>query len=333
VAGIVSARVLGTVSRAFAPARLDPYIKLMILRVADDNGVVTLEAIMSALEYAQANGARIVSGSWTTFRSGPLREYFSRYPGLLTVVAAGNGDRQTINGQTVNIGYNVDTRETFPGSFKLPNMITVGALGPDANVSFFSNHGAGTVHILAPGVEIRSTLRTGSSTQRAYGRMSGTSQATPFTTLAAAILMAKKGLLTAQAVKQRILDTADVISGLEPPVSAGRLNLLKAISIDQDLVELTDGSYLRGTLRGPGVRFAAAPAECSGAPVLDRSGERIGRVIAQSGNMPAVALARNGRREGWVCDGSITMATRGGDVTRPLSQVRDIIWRGVRGRE
>jgi subtilisin family serine protease len=331
VAGIASARVLGGWSSAFARSRLDQFIKLMILRVADDRGAVTLEAIMSSLEYAQARGARIVSGSWTTVNSPPLRDYMTRYSGLLTIVAAGNGEWRQIEGHQVRVGYNVDDRETFPGSFRLPHMLTIGAIGPDRSIAFFSNFGSRTVHVLAPGVEVRSTLRT-STGEAAYGRMSGTSQATPFVTLAAAILMAKNNLLTAQAVKQRILDSSD-FAGVESHLAlAGRLNLLKTISIDQDIVELTNGSVLRGVIKNPSIKFAPSQAQCSTTTALDRRRDRIARVVVQSDSQPAVAIIAGQRQTGWVCDPSVTVATANGLVTTPIARVADIVWRGVRGR-
>ena len=69
-------------------------------------------------------------------------------------------------------------------SLEFPNrVLTVGALAPDGTLASFSNKGAAAVGIAAPGCNIESTLPGGKT-----GPMSGTSQAAPQVTFAAALL-------------------------------------------------------------------------------------------------------------------------------------------------
>ena len=65
--------------------------------------------------------------------------------GILFVTAAGNSDD------------NIDEVPDYPGSYALPNMITVAASDHNDARASFSSYGATSVHIAAPGVRIVST--------------------------------------------------------------------------------------------------------------------------------------------------------------------------------
>jgi subtilisin family serine protease len=336
VAGIASARLLAKILKPFSSARLDDHLKLMIMKVTDGSGNLSLDAIASAIWYAQANGARVVSGSWETFPSRSLREYLARYDGMLMVVAAGNGVERNLNGAVVDTGLDIDATPVYPASFKLPNMIAVGAFDPLAGRAYFSNYGANTVNLLAPGVAISSTIRRAMATtdDDPWGTLSGTSQATPFVSLAAALLFAKKPDLNPLAVKQRILDTVEISpDGRGRPGEVRTLNLLKAISIDHDMLELSDQgrTVLRGSILTQDIRFAEAPAACAAAIVLNVRRDRIGRLLGQFEGNTSLLFMGDRQLRGKVCDSAIKIKTRSGMVTKKLAEVRDIVWRGVRG--
>ena len=100
---------------------------------------------------AHAGGvARVVNASL----GGPMQspqpstEAIGRHPNSLYVVAAGND------------GVDNDAVPQDPCNIRLPNVLCVAALGPDGDLATFSNYGARSVHIAAPGVEIQSTVPT-----------------------------------------------------------------------------------------------------------------------------------------------------------------------------
>lgn len=49
----------------------------------------------------------------------------------------------------------------FPASYELDCIISVAATRPDDSLAPFSNYGATSVHLAAPGVNIRSTVNSG----------------------------------------------------------------------------------------------------------------------------------------------------------------------------
>jgi subtilisin family serine protease len=75
-------------------------------------------------------------------------------------------------------------------------------------VADFSNFGAGTVHLGAPGVDVLSTFRG-----QFYTRQTGTSAAAPMVSGAAALILSACALDTA-ALKANILGSVDAISSL-----------------------------------------------------------------------------------------------------------------------
>lgn len=67
---------------------------------------------------------------------------------ILFVAAAGNS------------GLDIDATPSYPASYQLPNVIAVAAIGQNGQRAGFSNYGAKSVHIAAPGVDIVSTVPT-----------------------------------------------------------------------------------------------------------------------------------------------------------------------------
>ncbi|KAL4431340.1 hypothetical protein ABPG75_006596 [Micractinium tetrahymenae] len=88
----------------------------------------------------------------------------------------------------------------YPGSYPLPNIISVAGTQRDDSLASFSNWGRTTVHLAAPGEGIWSTSF---SSPRGYSTMSGTSMATPLVSGAAALLWAAKPSASAAEIKQR----------------------------------------------------------------------------------------------------------------------------------
>lgn len=144
--------------------------------------------------------------------------------GVLFVVAAGNS------------GNNIEYWKEYPASYNCENIITVAATDFNDNLAYFSNYGKESVDIVAPGVNIYSTVP--SDTHDDYEYMSGTSMATPFVTGSVALVWsALDSNLTGTAkervliVKNHILGTSKVLNSLNKKVlTSGRLNLAMAVT-------------------------------------------------------------------------------------------------------
>lgn len=331
VAGLASARWLGTKYPAFASDKLDSSLKVMILKVADDEENVT--EIDSAILLAGREEARVVSGSWTVNRGASLgvRQGMEAYKNVLFVVAAGNGD---INEQGLDLDQN---NRVFPAWLRLPNMITVGASDPDDHVAYFSNYGLKSIDVFAPGVSIMSTIRRQAGKPN-YARLSGTSQATPQVAFAAALIISKMGTLDPKTVKSRIVDTSDPVGDTPEKGSGGRLNLAKAIMITKDVMELNDAdrSLKVGTIKNRSIDFAEDAISCDA--LMSQDETRVKTYYAEDnqpmrlwiGDVPgkSILFVNDQKQVGSACSGEpITFVTDQGEtVTKKVSEIRDIVW-------
>jgi subtilisin family serine protease len=114
---------------------------------------------------------------------------------------------------------------SFPASFEEPNMITLAVTTSGDGMASFSNRGARTVHLGAPGMGIYSTLPGGR-----YGFKSGTSMASPHVSGAAALVWSAHPGWTALQVKQKLLSSGDALGALRGRTVTGRrLNVLRAL--------------------------------------------------------------------------------------------------------
>lgn len=125
----------------------------------------------------------------------------------LFVIAAGND------------GSDNDKRPTYPANLKMDNTITVAATHGYDRIASFSNFGATTVDIAAPGVGITSSIPTPSENESMT--MSGTSQASPFIANLAGKVMDENPSLSLTDVKKILMGTVDKKSFLEGKVVSG----------------------------------------------------------------------------------------------------------------
>ncbi len=92
----------------------------------------------------------------------------------------------------------------------------------------FSNYGAKSVHIAAPGKDILSSwLNNG------YREASGTSMATPEVSGVAALILAQNPKMTVAEVRSKLFKSVDPLPALAGKVvTGGRLNAAKAVGAE-----------------------------------------------------------------------------------------------------
>ncbi|MES2920838.1 MAG: S8 family serine peptidase [Verrucomicrobiota bacterium] len=130
--------------------------RIMALKVAIDETTLSTAAEIAAMEYAammKSNGVNIVAinasyGSGTFSSAESLAITAVGNVGIVFCAAAGNESA------------NDDTTPTYPANYRLPNMIVVAASSQTDQLASFSNFGATTVDLAAPGANILSLKPT-----------------------------------------------------------------------------------------------------------------------------------------------------------------------------
>ncbi|HQE86592.1 MAG TPA: S8 family serine peptidase, partial [Methanolinea sp.] len=189
--------------------------KLVPLKVIGPEGYGYESDAIDAVLYADGIGADIISFSWGgTYPYPALRDAMASSPALF-ICAAGNS------------GTDNDENPVYPASFDLPNVISVSATDESDRLAPFSNFGAASVAIAAPGAGILSTARGGG-----YSSFSGTSMAVPFVTGIAGLVKAENPGYSSLHLKEAILASADRLSSLEGKVATGgRVNAPRALGV------------------------------------------------------------------------------------------------------
>jgi subtilisin family serine protease len=191
-------------------------VQLMALKFLNSEGNGTTADAIESLDWARENGAQVMNMSWGGgAHSQLLLEALGRAEaaGIVLVAAAGNESN------------NNDLAPTYPANYEIPSLISVAASDSGDRLAWFSNFGATSVDILAPGVSILSTV-----TNNNYANMNGTSMAAPHVSGAAALLLSKHPTLTPLEVKQKLLQSVDAAPLASGKVaSGGRLNVFKAL--------------------------------------------------------------------------------------------------------
>jgi len=143
--------------------------KLMALKFLCANGSGSTSNAIAAIQYANDMGVKISNNSWGgSGSSQALSDAIQNTAltnGHIFVAASGNSNNNT------------DTSPHYPSSYSLDNIISVASIDDNGAKSSFSNYGANTVDLGAPGGSIYSTAPGNS-----YSFKSGTSMATPHVT-------------------------------------------------------------------------------------------------------------------------------------------------------
>ena len=253
VAGIIAAEgnnsvgITGVIWRA----------SLMSLRVLDNTGTGDIAGAVEAIDYAVAHDAHVINLSWgTNGESVALRDAIERAirRNVVVVCSAGNENRD------------LDITPYYPASFNLSNLISVAASDNSDQLAPWSNWGARSITLAAPGTNILTTQRDGG-----YWSVTGTSAAAPIVAGIAGLLKTVRPHGSVAAVAKAIADSVRPTGSLAGKVSsggvanaAGALTELRGAS-NQSLPPYTPGYGSGGT--GPGGSFSTTPPPTTtGAP-------------------------------------------------------------------
>ncbi|WP_374473851.1 S8 family peptidase [Arenimonas sp.] len=203
-------------------------VKLMGAKFLGSRGGTTANAI-KAVDYftdmKQRHGLNLVAtnNSWGGGGfSQALKDAIDRADaaGILFIAAAGNS------------GTNNDATASYPSGYASNNVIAVAALTNTGALASYSQYGATTVDIAAPGSGIWSTVPVASGKGKnatvgsGYASYNGTSMATPHVTGAAAMYAARHPGATAAQIKAAILNNAAPTPSVQGKVATnGRLNV------------------------------------------------------------------------------------------------------------
>ena len=202
-------KVNGIIAKDFNP---DIQLEMMNVKFHENDKGKVFDALCG-LYYAVDNGADVINMSWgfeASEEPAILRkalEYASDN-GVLIVTTAGNTSK------------NNDNIKKYPANFKIDNMIVVTAYTfsnstGNIKLSNYASYGKNNVHIAAPGfVE---TTNIGDT----LSLSAGTSLAAPFVARTAATIRGLYPVLTAEEVKDCILNTAQAEATLTNFVATG----------------------------------------------------------------------------------------------------------------
>ncbi len=148
--------------------------------------------------------------------------------GLLDAINRANAKDILFIAAAGNSGTDNDATPSYPSNYSSNNVIAVAAITSSGDLASWSQYGATSVDIGAPGLGIYSSLPVNSKGKivSGYGNYSGTSMATPHVTGAAALYASTHSGSSATTIKAAILNSAISTSSLSGKcVTGGRLDV------------------------------------------------------------------------------------------------------------
>ncbi len=188
-------------------------VSIMPLKFLNSQGTGYLSDAIRAVNYATMErtrygvNVRVMNNSWGGGDFSAAMQsaiQAANDAGILFVAAAGNS------------GLNNDVNPQYPANYTPPNVISVAASDQNDRLASFSNYGATTVDIAAPGVSIYSTIPG-----NMYAMYSGTSMATPFVSGVAALAWSIDPNASVADIRNAILKGADPVPALSGKVATG----------------------------------------------------------------------------------------------------------------
>jgi subtilisin family serine protease len=207
----VSGTIGGVGNNGIGVAGVNWNVKIMACKFLSASGSGSVADAVEAINYATMMGVRLTSNSWGGggFSQALLDAINDAdAAGILFVAAAGNSSADT------------DVSPNYPSAYASPNIVAVAATDDHDALASFSNYGATTVDLAAPGVNILST-----TPGNTYSVFSGTSMATPHVAGALGLVFGRFPNIGHMDAKNLILNFVDHKASLAGKcLTGGRLN-------------------------------------------------------------------------------------------------------------
>jgi len=194
-------------------------VRLMACKSISGMGTGTTSDAVKCIDWAVSNGAQVLSLSWG--HSDESKALFSalkkaKEKGVVVVAAAGNE------------GANTDKSPHYPSGYELDNIISVAAINQNGRLTSWSNYGARSVDLAAPGDDIYSTSAESDS---GYVSLSGTSMACPHVSGIAALMLAQTPKITPSDLRVKLIRAVTPATNLKGrTVSGGYANAFNALN-------------------------------------------------------------------------------------------------------
>jgi subtilisin family serine protease len=235
----VAGTIAGEMNNAQGIAGVCPNCTIMPVRGFSNSGAATTLSATSSIVYAAANGADVISMSWTAV-VGSADDY---------LIKDALDEAHDVYGVTLIAGSGNDgadfTNRFLPATH--PDVIAVGATDASDARIYWSNYGA-ALDVVAPGVDILSLRAVGSDmcnrpfitgqvciVGEEYIHVSGTSMATPHVSGVAGLLLSLNSSFTPEDIKSRIENSAEDVNSASLPgrdnyIGYGRVNAYAALT-------------------------------------------------------------------------------------------------------
>ncbi len=217
-------------------------VKIMPVRMLDDQGSGTEFDAASAITYARKNGAKVINLSFAgdeahSSLKSAVKDAFTN--GVVIVAAMGNDNRDT------------NMNPVYPACLRTTDddwVIGVTATDSSDRGASFTNYGTICADVAAPGTNIYGLSYHGPAqgyNDKYLGGWSGTSMASPLVAGTAALLFSRYPTLTATDVRNIIKLSVDPVSirgYLTGELGAGRLNVDRALALAVSYVPAVEDS-------------------------------------------------------------------------------------------
>jgi len=189
-------------------------VKIMAVKFLTSTGSGSLYDAIQAIDYVtmmKNRGVNIVASNNSWGGGGYMSTMYdaiarARNAGVLFIAAAGNNTN------------NNDSNPYYPVGYAVDNVVGVAALDSSGNLASFSNYGATSVHVGAPGVSIAS-CKPGNQ----YQYLNGTSMAAPHVSGVVALLKSYNSGLSYTAIRNLLLQTGVQMGALAGKTITGRM--------------------------------------------------------------------------------------------------------------
>lgn len=225
--GTAVSGVIGAVgNNAIGVAGVNWQVSIMVLKIFPDQGLSPLFAQLGAYDYCvlmKQRGINIIASNNSFGSLQPTAPFDNAAQvaiqafvnaGILYVAAAGNDSND-----------NDGPLKAYPASYPIDDIISAAATTNKDDLAGFSNFGATTVDLGAPGEQVL-TLATGGG----YQLIDGTSFASPYTAGVIGLMASVNRFATKAELKAALFGAVDPVASLAGKViTGGRLNSFKAV--------------------------------------------------------------------------------------------------------